>query len=133
MIIKKKKSKVSKGNYYKYKTKRWFKDEGYFCDYLEKTQRIYSAGKVFFIHKDLAGADGFAMKKDQMIFWQCKLNKKNIAEAIKEFQKYPFPPFIDRWVIVWQKGQSVPDIVEVFDESSSESPKQPGKSSSNES
>ncbi len=125
-----KKRSVKKGNYYKYKTKRWFTGEGYFCEYLEKTQRIYSAGKVFFIHKDLAGADGFAMNKDRIIFWQCKLNKSHIAGAIKEFQKYPFPDCVERWVIVWQKGQSNPDIVEVFGESSSLDSQDSGKSTS---
>ena len=111
----KKKSKVSKGNYYKYKTKKWFEKEGYYCEYLEKTQRIMTKGRVFFIHRDLAGADGFAMNKDTIIFWQCKLNKKHINDAVIEFQKYPFPDCIKRWVIVWQVRQSIPDIVEVYE------------------
>lgn len=107
---------MNRGNYYKYKTRKWFEAEGFFCEYLERNQRIYVNGKVIYIKRDLAGADGMAMKKDQLIFWQCKLNKKNIATAIKEFFKYPYPPFIDRQIIVWTKRARGPEVIEVKDE-----------------
>ena len=104
---------TNKGNYYKLKTKKWFQDKGYFCDYLEKMQRIYTKGKVIFIKRDVAGADGLAMNGQEMIFWQCKLNKKNIAEAIKEFNKFPYPKCVERWIIVWKPRVKEPEIIVV--------------------
>ena len=106
-------STVKKGNYYRQKTKKWFQDEGYYAEYLEKHQRIFSKGKVIFINRDIAGSDGFAMKADppQLIFWQCKLRKVNIASALKEFAKFPFPHFVERWVVVWTPRQREPDII----------------------
>ena len=112
-IPKKKRSSASVGNYYKLKTKKWFRDQGFFCEYLEQNQRIYVQGRVIFIKRDLAGADGFAMNGKQIIFWQSKLSTNNIAQAIKEFYKYPYPPCVDRWVIVWTKGCGAPNIQEV--------------------
>lgn len=104
---------TNKGNYYKLKTKKWFIDKGYFCDYLEKAQRIFTKGKVIFIKRDVAGADGMAMNGKEIIFWQSKLTGHNIAQAIKEFHKFPYPEFVKRWVIVWTKGKGEPQIVEV--------------------
>ncbi len=106
---------MNKGNYYKIKTKKWFKDKGYFAEYLERNQRIVIGGKTIFIKKDMAGADGMAMNKETIIFWQCKLNKKNVAEAVKEFQKFPYPPTVSRWIVVWIPRAREPEITEVED------------------
>ena len=104
---------MNKGSYYKYKTKKWFIEKGYFCEYLEINQRLYIKGKIIFIKRDLAGADGFAMDGKEIIFWQAKLNKAHIAEAIKEFHKFPYPPSVIKWIIVWEKRAREPQIVEV--------------------
>ena len=57
------------------------------------------------------------MKKDKIIFVQVKSGGKNtsinIKKAIEEFNKYPFPKFIDRWIIVWQDRQREPDIIDM--------------------
>ena len=37
---------MNKGSYYKYKTKKWFIEKGYFCEYLEINQRLYIKGKI---------------------------------------------------------------------------------------
>jgi len=103
----------NKGNYYKLRTKKWFLDKGYYCDYLEKYQRIFSKGRVIFIKKDLAGADGFAMNGDSIIFWQCKLNRSHIAEGIKGFKQFPYPNTVDKWIIVWKPRAKEPEIIEV--------------------
>ena len=104
---------ANKGNYYKFKTKRWLRDKGYFCEYLEQNQRIYVKGRVIFIKRDLAGADGFAMDGKDIIFWQTKLNRKNVAEAVKEFKKYPYPACVQRWIVVWTPRDREPYIEEV--------------------
>jgi len=104
---------MNKGSYYKMRTKKWFEKKGYFTDYLEKSQRIFTKGKVIFIKRDVAGADGLAMNKKEMIFWQSKLNSENIASAIKEFHKFPYPSFIQRWIVVWTIRAKEPQIVEI--------------------
>lgn len=104
----------AKGNYYRLKTKKWFQDLGYYCEYLEKRQRIITkTGRVINIARDVAGADGIAMNLDQMIFWQCKLNKSNVAAAVKEFNKYPYPSSVDRWIIIWVPRAREPEVVPV--------------------
>ena len=107
-------SQAKKGNYWKYKTKQWFEEQGYYVVYLEKNQRIVANGKVIFIKRDLLGCDGLSMNKQHIIFWQSKLSKTHISDALKEFSKYPWPKSkqIDVWVIVWTPRQRVPTIVE---------------------
>ena len=106
---------MTKGNYYKYKSKKWLEEKGYKVEYLEKLQRIYDKknNKVIFVKVDLFASDILAISKDEIIFVQVKLNKKNIAEAIKEFNKYPFPNFATRWVLVWTPRVGEPEIVNV--------------------
>jgi len=106
---------ANKGNYYKLKTKKWFIDKGYACEYLEKLQRISTPRGVFFIKRDVFAADGLAMNGDEMIFWNSKLGKKNIAQGLKEFAKHPYPAGIKRWVIVWEPRVAEPEIIEVED------------------
>ena len=109
-------SSVSKGNYWRLKTKQWFLDKGYSCEYLEKIQRLYTKGRIVFIKKDIFGADGLAMDGDKAIFWQCKLGKKNIAQAIKEFEKYPYPydhNVVERWIVVWTPRKKEPEVIVV--------------------
>lgn len=101
-----------KGNYYKYKTKKFFEKEGYICEYLERLQRIYKNGKVIYIKKDTFGADIIAMNENEICFIQSKLGKKNIDKGIKEFQKYPYPKFVRRILVVWEKKKREPEIIE---------------------
>jgi hypothetical protein len=109
---------ANKGDYYRYKTKKWFQDLGYKTEYLEQRQRIYTKGKVIFVKRDLFASDGLSMNEDLMIFWQCKLNKKNIADAIKEFSKFPFPDSkeVERWIVVWEPRKREPEIIKVSKE-----------------
>ena len=114
---------MNKGNYYKIKTKNWFESKGYFVDLLERVQRIYDKknNKVIFIKKDIAGADGFAMNENEIIFWNSKFGKSSQSRGIKEFKKYPFPKFVKLWLVCWEKRQREPEIVEV-NEVSNENP-----------
>lgn len=107
-------SKVSKGNYYKRKTKQWFIDKGYNCDYLEKNQRFVDkkTKRLIFIKRDMFGADLIAFNSNDLIFANSKFGRKNIAEGLKEFAKYSFPDFVKCWLVVWEKGDSEPEIIE---------------------
>lgn len=106
---------TNKGNYYKLKTKKWFIKKGYACEYLEKLQRIVtsSGDGVIYIKRDIFGADGLAMNQDDIIFWNSKLGRKNIAQGLKEFAKFPYPTVVRRWVIVWEYRAREPEVIEV--------------------
>jgi hypothetical protein len=103
----------SKGNYYKLRTKKWFIAKGYACELLEKLQRIYIKGQVIFIKRDVFGSDGLAMNSEEIIFWNSKFGKLNIAKGIKEFHEHPYPTIVKRWVVVWEFRAREPEIVEV--------------------
>lgn len=105
---------MNKGQYYKLKTKKWFEGKGYLCEYTEKLQRIITKeGKVIFVKKDIWGSDGMAMNGEEMIFWNSKYRKANVAKGLKEFSKYPFPSFVNLWLVIWEKGKREPEIIEV--------------------
>jgi hypothetical protein len=114
------KSRAQKGNYYKLKTKKWFLDKGYACEYLEKMQRIFTKKGIIFIKKDVFGADGVAMNKDEIIFWNSKFGRSNISAGIKEFEQFPYPKSVKRWVVVWGLREREPEIHFLEDEEKSE-------------
>jgi hypothetical protein len=113
MAKSKKASTHSKGNYYKVKTRKYFEDLGYHVEYLEKFQRIYTPKGVLNIKRDLLASDGMAMNKERMIFWQSKLTKHNVADAITQFKKLPFPPTVECWIVVWTTRVKEPEIIQV--------------------
>jgi len=117
---------MDKGSYYKYKTKAWFKKQGYKCEYLERYITIpdtkwnkahpKSQPKFMKIKQDLFACDGLSMNGEHIIFWNSVLSKKNVAIHVKRFLQEPFPfapGLIDVWVIIWIKGAGNPEIKEV--------------------
>ena len=108
-------SNVSKGTYYKLKTKKWLVDKGYQVEYLERFSRIYDKKKkkVIWIKRDLFASDMLAINKNEIIFVQVKFGKKNVAQGIKAFAEFDFPKCVQKWVVIWQKGDHEPEIQEV--------------------
>jgi len=104
---------ANKGDYWKIKTKDWLQKKGYQVEYLEKLQRIYTKNKVIYIKKDIFASDLLAISKDEIIFVNSVLNKKNVASHIRGFMKYEFPYFVKRWVVIWTPRVKEPEIVEV--------------------
>jgi len=108
---------MNRGNYYKYKTKKYFEKQGYNVEYLEKTFRIYSKGKLIPVKTDVFGADVLAMNKEEIIFMQVKGGKLktgiNIKKAIEEFNKYNYPRLVKRLIIVWREKAREPEIIDV--------------------
>jgi hypothetical protein len=111
----------SKGNYYKIKTKRWFEEKGYLCEYLEKLQRIVTKDKksgnekIIWIKRDLFYSDGIAILPDkEIIFWNSKFGKSNIAEGFKNYNNLKLPkiPQIKKWLVVWEVRKQEPEIIE---------------------
>jgi len=121
---------MNRGNYYKRKTKEFMEKEGYFCEYLEKLQRVYTTkkvkdkkgkeikkGKIIYIKKDIFASDILCLGNGNIIFIQVKSGKKdtgiNIKKAYEEFNKYPFPEYVKRWIVVWRERAREPEIIEV--------------------
>jgi hypothetical protein len=106
-------NKVRKGNYYRKKTIDYLRLDGYDVEILEKNQRIYKGGKVYFIKKDLWGADLIAKNEEELIFIQCKTNRAHISAGIKELHKTKWPEFVKLWVVLWEPYDKEPEIIEV--------------------
>ena len=109
----KKTSSVQKGTYYKGRTKKWLEEQGYSVGSLEKMMCVK---KNIFIKKDQFASDLLAVGNGQVIFVQVKSGKTalyKVKEAIREFAKFDFPEFADRWVVCWVERVRKPIIVDI--------------------
>jgi len=120
-------SAVSKGNYYKLKTKKWLEAKGYQVAFMERMMWVFGRKgdmrRLIPVKKDQFGSDLLAMKgmvigKDgwaedhgELIFVQVKLNRKNVAEAHKAFGKFEFPEFVEKWIVVWEPRAREPEVI----------------------
>lgn len=111
-----KKNYAKKGNAYKYKTKKFFIENGYECEYTEKVQYFKKgpSSPMIFLKKDLFGSDGIAMNEKEIIFWNSKclfesdLEPSKLdsicADTVKDFAKHKIPnlPFVSMKLVLWQ-------------------------------
>jgi len=104
---------ANRGNYYKKKTKEWFLDRGYACDYVERYRKFFRDGQIFHIKEDLFGADGIALNGREIIFWNSKFGKASDTEGVKEMLKFPYPSFVKRWIVHWELRAKEPRITDV--------------------
>ncbi len=114
-------STVSRGNYYKTKTKEWFEKRGYTVQITEfMCGRMIGEGKMIYVKKDVFGSDGIAMNGKEIIFWNAKATTedrkdgltKMASEARVEFSKFPFPENVKRQAIIWMPRKQ-PVVVEL--------------------
>jgi hypothetical protein len=103
-------NKRQKGQRNKLKTKKWLEVQGYVVENSEVNKICFFNKKLFAVHKDLFGSDLLAMNGKEIIFVQCKTNKVDMLSGVKEFAKYPFPSFIQRWVVRWELRAKEPII-----------------------
>lgn len=106
-------SNVSKGNYYAKKTADWYRAEGWIVEPIEVSKSIWINGKVIYQKYDVFASDLLAMNGTDIMFIQCKTHKSDVSKAIKEFHKYPFPPFVKRIVVRWEPRSKEPTVIEV--------------------
>ncbi len=109
----------ARGNRYKVKTRDWFREKGFQVEYLEKLQSIFTKKGMFYKKNDMFGSDGVAMNDKEVIFWNSKvtllMNKgvSNVTSAgWKEFDRFVWPPFVKRWLVIWQPRQKEPLIIQ---------------------
>lgn len=112
-MAEKKINTTRKGNRNRLKTQHLLEKMGYETQNAEKFIRYLdrATGKMKMFKKDLFGADVIAMNRDKIIFVQVKSDSGDRSAGIKEFQKYPFPEFVDRWVVIWTGNEH--EIVEI--------------------
>lgn len=119
--VKRSRSSSAKGNYYKLRTKRWLEAQGYAVGFMERVMWVRPkvvGERPIPIKVDQFGADLLAMNVSELIFVQAKLAGRRDPQAggtarmsaLREFAKYPFPPFVERWVVQWRPRAREPEI-----------------------
>lgn len=117
-------SASAKGNYYKLRTKKWLEAKGYAVAFMERLMWLppkQPGDRMIPVKRDQFGSDLLAMNAEEVIFVQVKFGATrpgagNIAAARKEFLKYRFPPFTQRWIVLWEPRAREPDIVDCTDD-----------------
>lgn len=109
-------SSVSRGNYYKRKTRDWFEERGYAVQLTEFLTARPVGGRTIHSKRDVFGADGIAMNGEEIIFWNAKSTVSgqvswHKSTGLSEFRKYPFPPSVKRQLFIWEPRKE-PIIVE---------------------
>ncbi len=110
-------SNVSRGNYYKRRTKDYLEKLGYTVQLTEfLTTRPIGGGKVIYVKKDVFGSDGIAMNGNEIIFWNAKStitgDRANVKwSGKKDFSQFPFPTCVKRHLYIWEPRKP-PIIVE---------------------
>jgi len=114
-------STTSRGNYYKNRTREWFRKQGYTVELTEfMSVRFIGAGKTIYQKKDILASDGIAYNETEFILWNskhCSTGDKNnidtqIRQAKKEYAKIVVPPFIKKQIIMWEPRKQ-PTVLEV--------------------
>lgn len=114
-------SNVSKGNYYKRKTRQYFERMGYHVVLTEYTTVIPIKGRNIYVKRDLMGSDGIAMSKEknEFILWNSKATTEERKDGVakhkhkgkKDFSQFPFPDCVKRQVIIWKPREKEPTII----------------------
>lgn len=106
-------SSVSRGNYYKRKSKEWYESKGYTVQLTEFACGMIIKGRCIYRKIDIFGSDGIAMNGDEIIFWNSKATMPEVKDGVTkmkssaklEFEKYPFPKNVRRQAIIWLPRQ----------------------------
>jgi len=106
-----------RGNYYKRKTRDWFKKQGYTVELTEFVcGRMIGKGKIIYQKKDVLASDGIAYNDQEFILWNSKhTTTGNIAveksRGKKEYKQITVPPFIQKQLIIWKPRIKEPIII----------------------
>jgi hypothetical protein len=117
--MKKKSSSVSRGNYYKKLSKKYYEEKGFTVELTEfMAARFIAPGKVIYQKKDILKSDGCAYNETEFILWNSKSAIKpeyvsrEKSQGSKEYRELIVPKFIKKQLIIWQPRQK-PIIVDV--------------------
>lgn len=101
-------SNVSRGNYYKKRTKEYLENKGYTVQITEfVAARPVGNGKLIWTKKDVFGSDMIAMNGKEIIFVNAKTtntgDKRHVKHSgKKEFSQFPFPQCVKRQLYIWE-------------------------------
>lgn len=103
-------STISKGNYYKRKSKEYYEKRGYIVQLTEFTCGLVIKGRCIYRKIDIFGSDGIAMNGKEIIFWNSKATTPDVKDGVSkmkssakiEFARYPFPESVKLQAIIWQ-------------------------------
>lgn len=110
-------STVSRGNYYKNKTKEYYEKLGYTTQITEFMCGRQIPGRIIYVKKDVFGSDGISLNGNEIIFWNSKhyttenSKKDQIRAAKKEFALFPFPPNVKLHIVMWKPRGRDPEII----------------------
>jgi len=106
-------STISKGNRYKYKTKKWLENQGFKVEYSEMVRYYFDKGRRIPIKKDLFFSDIIAVRSDLVAFVQVKVNRRNLSPAKALLGALAVPKNVEKWIVVWTPRKKEPDIIKI--------------------
>lgn len=113
-------SNAARGASAKARTKRWAAGRGYQVVDLELVRNLYTPRGIIPTKRDQVGSDLLLMDAETIIFVQVKSEAAATGEtypdARRKFAEFRFPPFAQRWVVVWARGAHAPRIIDASDD-----------------
>src|ERR1043165_4266167 len=107
---------VSRGQYFKQRSKRWLEAHGYTVAFLERMLYIQGRHGLVPVKRDQMGADLLAVNHERVIFAQIKWGetwRSQLAAARREFSKYPLAADCEQVIIGWPPRAREPEVIEI--------------------
>jgi len=111
-------STISRGNYYKRKSKEWYEKNGFTVELTEFVcGRMIGKGQMIYQKKDILASDGIAYNEKEFILWNSKHTVTGDKSSVKydgkeEYKNIVVPPFIKKQLIIWEPRKK-PVIIEL--------------------
>jgi hypothetical protein len=103
-------SAAAKGSYYKARTKAYYEALGCQVAFLERMM-VIPGPRPRYIKRDQFGADLLVIDDAGAILVQVKSERTHLAAARKEFDKYPMPSTVRKWIVVWEPRGREPEVI----------------------
>ena len=106
-------SASQKGQYWQRRSRLWLEQQGYVVRVLQQMGWIKTAHGLRPVKRDTFGADLLAVSAARTIFVQCKggdSRRDHLADARKEFARYPLGPSCQQWIVMWPERAREPEI-----------------------
>jgi hypothetical protein len=107
---------VSRGAYYKQKTARWLRAQGYATAFLERVLYIQGTHGLVPVKRDQLGSDVLAVNAERVLFVQVKSGptwRSQLAAARQAFAPYPVPLCGEQVILGWPPRARQPEMIHV--------------------
>lgn len=113
-------STTKKGNYYKARTREYYKDRGFDVVMTEFVYTLKLGDKTIWKKFDLLGSDLIAYNENDFILVNSKATTEDVLQGVNKmkssgkikFLEYKIPSFIKKHVVVWEPRKE-PKIFEL--------------------